>query len=56
MVKPWDDAVIKGIKLTKFRITHHEKHGNGAVAIKEKLILQKQEKNKKRRDEENKLK
>ncbi len=33
----------KGIKLTKYRIKHHEIHGNGKVAEIDKFILQKQE-------------
>ncbi len=44
MVKPWLISMEKGIALTKFRIKHHEKHGNGKVAMDEKFILQKQEK------------
>ncbi len=43
MVKPWMSAMEKGIKLTKFRIKHHEIHGNGSVTQVEKYILQKQE-------------
>ncbi len=43
MVKPWEKSMEKGIKLTKFRIKHHEYHGNGKVATDEKYILQKQE-------------
>ncbi len=51
MVKPWDDAIEKGIKLTKMRIKHMEKHGMGDSVINEKRILQKQERHKKVRDE-----
>ncbi len=43
MVKPWQEARKKAIALTKFRIAHHEKHGNGDVTQKEKYILQKQQ-------------
>ncbi len=43
MVNPWDIAVDKGIKLTKIRIKHMEKHGMGTEAMKEKSILKKQE-------------
>ncbi len=46
MVKPWSIAIEKGIKLTKERIKHMEKHGNGDVATKEKAILKKQERHK----------
>jgi len=46
MVKPWTIAIDKGIALTKFRIQHHEKHGNGDVVMKEKQILKKQERHK----------
>ncbi len=51
MVKPWDIAVAKGIKLTKFRIKHHEKHGDGNCAMEDKQILKKQERAKQLRDE-----
>ncbi len=45
MVKTfWEVQREIGIKLTKFRIAHHEKHGNGAVAMKEKQQLLRQEK------------
>ncbi len=50
MVKYWDKQIEIGIKLTKFRIKHHEKHGNGDVAMKEKAILKKQERKKQLRD------
>ncbi len=43
MVKPWEEAEKKGIKITKYRIAHHEKHGNGNVAMEDKNILKKQE-------------
>ncbi len=46
MVRFWDIQIDKGIKLTKMRIKHLEKHGDGAVAMKEKQILQKQERHK----------
>ncbi len=54
MVKPWDIAIEKGIKLTKYRIKHHEKHGNGVAAMQDKDILKKQERHKQVRDEKNK--
>ncbi len=44
MVVWWEKQREKGIKLTKYRIAHHEKHGNGKVAMIEKLQLLKQEK------------
>ncbi len=47
MVKPWVEARKKGIKLTKFRIAHHEKHGNGKVAEEEKRQLLRQQKHSK---------
>ncbi len=40
----WANQRAKSIKLTKFRIKHHEKHGNGDVAMKEKYQLQKLQK------------
>jgi len=43
LVKFWDVQIEKGIKLTKMRIKHMEKHGMGAEATKEKSRLQKQE-------------
>jgi len=51
MVKPdlrtwWEKEIDKGIKLTKFRILHHEKHGNGSVVIEDKRRLEKQERHK----------
>ncbi len=47
MVKPWEVAREKGIKITKMRIKHHEFHGNGKVAMDEKAQLLKQEKHQK---------
>ncbi len=44
MVKFWVKQRERSIKITKYRIAHHEKHGNGKVAMDEKFILQKQEK------------
>lgn len=46
MVNPWDDAVLRSIKLTKIRIKHLEKHGMGSEAMKEKNILKSQERHK----------
>jgi len=43
MVNFWDVQIEKGIKITKMRIKHHEKHGNGKVVMEEKARLQKQE-------------
>ncbi len=43
MVRPWEEARKKGIKITKYRIAHLEKHGNGDTVMKEKYILKKQE-------------
>ncbi len=58
MVNPkgnwWDIEIERAIKITKFRIKHHEKHGNGDVVIKEKRILQKQERNQQLRRENRK--
>ncbi len=39
----WTIQIEKGIKLTKMRIKHMEKHGMGDSAIQEKNILKKQE-------------
>ncbi len=50
MVKFWDKQINDAIKRTKFRIKHHEKHGNGDVAMQDKRILLKQERNKKLHD------
>ncbi len=44
MVKWWEKQREKGIKLTKFRIKHHEYHGNGKVVEEEKRQLLRQEK------------
>ncbi len=46
MVRPWDEACTKAIKLTKIRIAHLEKHGDGSEVMKEKTRLQKQERHK----------
>ncbi len=46
MVKPWDIAIDKGIAISKYRIKHHEKHGNGQPAMQDKEILKKQERHK----------
>jgi len=46
MVKYWNVQIDKGIKLTKMRIKHLEKHGDGDGAMQEKRILQKQERHK----------
>jgi len=43
MVKPHYDLLDWSIKNTKMRIKHMEKHGVGTQAIKEKQILQRQE-------------
>ncbi len=43
MVKPKHELLKWGIQNTKMRIKHMEKHGVGNSAIKEKLILKKQE-------------
>ncbi len=51
MVRWWDIQIDKGIKLTKMRIKHHEKHGNGDVAQREKQILKKQERHKQLRED-----
>ncbi len=50
MVKFWDEQIAKGIKLSKMRIKHHEKHGNGQPAMQDKAILKKQERHKELRD------
>ncbi len=50
MVRFWDIQINKGIILTKMRIKHHEKHGNGIVAMQDKNILKKQERHKELRD------
>ncbi len=51
MVEPWTEAIEKGIKLTKHRIAHLEKHGNGDTAMREKEILKKQERHRKVRND-----
>ncbi len=51
MVKFWDKQIEIGIALTKYRISHLEKHGNGDTAMKEKNILKKQLRHKQLRDE-----
>ncbi len=51
MVRWWDLQIEKGIKISKQRIAHHEKHGNGAVAMREKEILKKQLRHKQLRDD-----
>ncbi len=53
MVRWWDIQIQKGIALTKMRIAHHEKHGNGSVVLKEKAQLARQEKHKKDRRDNN---
>jgi len=50
MVDWWGKQIDIGIKLTKYRIRHLEKHGNGDSAMKEKQILKKQERHKQLRD------
>ncbi len=54
MVNWWDAQIEKGIKLTKMRIKHCEKHGMGDVAMQEKSILKKQERAKILREEKKK--
>ncbi len=51
MVRYWDKQIEIGIKLTKMRIKHLEKHGNGDTAMREKDILKKQERHKQVRAE-----
>ncbi len=55
MVEPWTDAINKGIKLSKFRIAHHEGHGVGTAAMQDKEILKKQERAKQKRKEKYKI-
>ncbi len=43
MVNWWTYQRERSIKLFKYRIKHHEKHGDGSVAMQEKEILKKQE-------------
>ncbi len=47
MVRWWDIQIDKGIALSKMRIKHHEKHGVGNATIRDKQILEKQERHKK---------
>ncbi len=51
MVKYWDEQIDKGIKLTKARIKHHEKHGEGNSTMEDKARLKKQERHKQLRME-----
>jgi len=51
LVRWWDIQIEKGIKLTKMRIAHCEKHGMGDTAMREKSILKKQERHKKVRED-----
>jgi len=44
LVKPYEIAQDKAIKILKFRIQHHEKHGRGMVAMEDKKNLLKLEK------------
>ncbi len=46
MVRWWDVQIEKAIEISKYRIAHHEFHGNGDVAMREKAILKKQERHK----------
>ncbi len=48
MVKFWEIQRKKGIAITKRRIKHHEKHGNGIEAMADKKRLVKQEEHHKR--------
>ncbi len=50
MVRFWDKQIDEAIKVSKYRIKHLEKHGNGDTAMKEKQILKKQERAKELRD------
>jgi len=43
MVKPHHEMLDFSIKNYKMRIKHHEKHGNGDTAMREKIILKKLE-------------
>jgi len=43
LVEVWTEDILKGIKLTKMRIKHHEKHGCGTNVIADKATLKKQE-------------
>jgi len=51
LVRFWDIEIDKAIKVTKMRIKHHEKHGCGETAMRDKKVLQKQERHKELRDE-----
>ncbi len=53
-MRPWDVAIEKGIQISKYRIKHLEKHGEGDTAMKEKQILKKQERHKQVRDDRRK--
>ncbi len=46
MTRWWDIQIDKGIALTKMRIKKLEKHGGGQNIMKEKRILQEQERHK----------
>ncbi len=46
MVRWWDPQIDKGIAINKMRIKHHEKHGVGSAVIRDKQMLQKQERHK----------
>jgi len=50
MVNWWGRQIDIGIKLTKFRIKHHEFHGCGDNVMRDKQILKKQERKKSLRD------
>ncbi len=39
----WKEQRERAIKISKMRIKHHEKHGNGTVAMQDKECLKKQE-------------
>ncbi len=42
MVNWWEHQEDIGIKLTRYRIKHHELHGEGKAAMQDKEILKKQ--------------
>ncbi len=46
MVDYWVIQLEKAIKLTKYRIKHHEKHGCGINSMSDKNTLKKQERRK----------
>jgi len=50
MVEWWPEQIEKGIRLTKMRIKHHEKHGCGTNVIDDKAKLVKQERHKQLRN------